>query len=86
MDSSQTTIHSIIVKVWRTDLRTGANPPLEHGHVTHVASGARVYAQNPNQLPLRVTAQLRETGVPLALCWRLKLSLREWSRRWTRKQ
>lgn len=86
MDSSQTTIHSIIVKIWRADLRTGANPPPGHRHVTHVASGAHVYAQDPNQPPLLLAAQLRESGVPLTLCWCLKLSLREWSRRWTRQQ
>jgi len=86
MASPQTTINSIIAGVWRTDLRAGANPPLGHGQVTHVASGAHVYAQDPNQLPLVVATQLREMGFPLALCWRLKLSLREWNRRWTRTQ
>lgn len=66
-----TSIHSLVLKIWR---RNGSSPgaqPAWHGHVTEVPSGDRVYANNPNELLLIVATHLRKLGAQLSICWRL---------------
>lgn len=76
-DPRHTSIHSLIVKIWRKGDASTLPLPTWHGHVTHVPSGERVYAHDPNELPTIVAAQLRKLGIRLAACWRLKLWLHE---------
>jgi hypothetical protein len=73
MNARHTTIHSLIVKIWRKDDASTIAQPTWHGQVTHVPSGERAYAQNPNELLTIVAVQLRKLGVRLATCWRLRL-------------
>lgn len=85
MNSKQTSIHSLIVKIWRKDDASKASQTIWHGQVTHVPSGERDYSKNPDELPTIVAAQLRKLGVQFAACWRLRLWLYERRRRSKRK-
>lgn len=84
-DSRHTSIHSLIVKIWRKDDASTTPQSTWHGQVTHVPSGDRVYAQDPNELLTIVAAHLRKLGVRLAACWRLRLWLNDRKHRTERR-
>lgn len=46
MDSSETDIHSFILKLWLEESQEGKEKKRLRGHITHVASGERHYLQN----------------------------------------
>jgi hypothetical protein len=81
---TETLIHSLIVKFWREDGPPETHRPAWHGHITHVPSGERVYARDPNEIPTLVASQMKKYGVRLALCWRLRIWQNGCKRPWKR--
>jgi hypothetical protein len=63
MDSTKSTIHSFIVKVWVEETAEEAGQVTWRGHIIHVPSGKRHYIQDLDAIKAFVTPYLEAMGV-----------------------
>lgn len=67
MDHRETPTHSFVVKVWLEEPPRGASCGVWRGHITHVASGKRVYLAQLGAIRAFVAPYLAEMGVGLGV-------------------
>lgn len=73
MDSTETRVFSVIVKIWVED----SGQPTWHGQITHIPSGERRYVNRTEDIALVVGQYLEQLGVRLGWC----MQVWRWGRR-----
>jgi len=76
MDTSESKVHSFIVKLWLDEADEESGKPVWHGYITHVPDGERRYLKKLSEVVDFIKRYLDGTVTKRSLLARLRLRFR----------
>ena len=76
MDTSESKVHSFIVKLWLDETDEESGKPVWHGYITHVPDGERRYLKKLSEVVDFIKRYLDDAVTERGLMARLRLRFR----------